>query len=79
MGNEDIYKNKDCAECHKGAGKQHGIFNAQKTLADNKSVYRKANQTCDTGRNVAAVNTYLNQMNEKVKVAAKEGPQPEIP
>ena len=29
LGNEDIYKNKDCAECHKGAGKQRRIFNAQ--------------------------------------------------
>ena len=77
--NEDIYKNKDCAECHKGAGNQRRIFNAQKTLADNQGVYRKSNQACDAGRNVAAINAYLNQMNKKVKVAAKEGSQPEIP
>lgn len=42
LSDKNIYKNKDCAECHKGSGKEYRIFNAQKTLADYQSVYRQA-------------------------------------
>ena len=76
---KDIYKNKNCAKPHEGACKQSGIFYTQNALTDNQRINRQTNQTCDAGRNVAAVNAYLNQMNEKVKVATKKSSQPDIP
>ena len=79
LRNKDIHKNKTCSERHKGTSEKRCIFNAQNTLTDNQGIYRKTKQACDAGWNVTTVNAYLNQMNKEMKIAAKEGAQPDIP
>ena len=70
LRNKDIYKNKNCPKGHKGTGYGNRAFYTQNAFTNNQCVDRQANQACNAGRNIAAVDTYLDQVNEKVKVTA---------
>lgn len=79
MRDKNVYKDKNRTKSHEQSRKQDGILYAQKTLADDQRIYRKTNQTRDACRDIAAVNANLNQMDEKVNVAADECAKPNVP